>query len=225
MPISYLKINSENKDVLLKNKDLCLQMYNLFQSYRWSEFFSRSNSSTYDSFYRSISYLIDNARFYKTTFYLAKDGNKLLSSIEGRILPIQSKKNCDEFYINYIFSNSKFIKKNYGLKVLLRALADIRVNHKNIILVKCDAVNPITNSIFKRAVGAKSIKMNKLDENKSKKILRKVGPKNKIVTYKGKDIDKLSPEIHIIRKEKQEVKKNKILKKIKKFVSRKFNLK
>jgi len=207
--VEYLKITKENQDLLLKNKELLKQMYESYNTYFGSYRIYDYNFKTFCAETKAILNKKQNM------FYLTVDKNKLLAGVNITIIPHQSIPLKKEALVSFIFTNPKYEKQNFGLKTLLYTLADLRVNQKDVLLLSCHAENIITNSIFKRAVGKKKIKIpigNKEGYNLIQKVLRKVGKSNPVVYYRGVDLNAYNPEIHINRKPKPKI-KNKTIKK------------
>jgi len=199
MSVEYLKITSKNKEVLLNNPELFTQMY----------FFSISKisreSMTIEQFYNFVNKKLVT---HNAMIYLAKEGNKIISGLEGRIRVIEDNSKFKEFYISSIFVNPNVKNNNNDLelKILLRTIADLRVNYKHIINAKTTGLNSTIYSIFKKATGEQKIELFTKYGNKKAECLRKVGNKNKIVTYKGINLETISPDIYITRKKVSRVK-------------------
>ena len=210
MPVEYLKITSKNKDVLLKNPVLLYQMSQLYLPTPLSVF---------------LSDLRKNLNSSRRRIYIAKNGDKLLAGLDGYKRPDLEHIGVEEFFVDFIFTSPSVEKQNFGLKIVLRALADLRVNENRVNVVKCIAMNKITNSIFKRAVGSTKIKINSLTDYKIKEILRKVGPENNVVNYRGVDLDAIGTEIYISRHKNTTIKTKIIKNIINKMHSVKFKLK
>ncbi|GEM_PF-3374287 len=198
MTIEYLKITSKNKDILLNNPKLLYQISQLYLSVSSNVFLVNLRRDLNSS---------------RRIIYIAKNGDKLLAGLDGYKRTDFKHIGGEEFFVDFIFTSPSVEKQNFGLKIFLRALADLRVNEKKVNAVKCIAMNKITNSIFKRAVGSTKIKINSLTDYKIKEILRKVGPENKIVNYQGVNLDSIGPEIHISKPKNTPI-KTKIIKNI-----------
>jgi len=183
----------------LNNSELFTQMYLLSLSKNSRE------SMNLDLFYNIV-----NTKLVKhdVMIYLAKEGDTLLSGLEGRIRSTEGNSKFKEFYISSIFVNPTVKNNNNDLelKILLRTIADLRVNYKHIINAKTTGLNSTIYSIFKKATGEQKIELFTKYGNKKAEFLRKVGNKNKIVTYKGINLETISPDIYITRKKVPRIK-------------------